>query len=132
MTVETLQKECNGALFGAVSSLTVKVQCYSSAIVALRKRLDLYANVRPVKTTPLSKSPADLFIVQENTEDLYVKEESTFDGTGGQRKVAEAIKRISERASIRIAALAGELALRRQKRRDKVHSIHSKALFHHA
>lgn len=124
-----MQKECNGALFGAVSSPTVKVQGYSSPIVALRKRLDLYANVRPVKTTPLSKSPIDLVIVRENTEDLYVKEERTFDGANGQGKVAEAIKRISERASTRIAALAGELALRRQKRRDAgAQSIHSKAL----
>ena len=43
--------------------------------------------------------------------------------------MAEAIKRISERASTRIAALAGELALRQQKRRDEgAQRIHSKAL----
>jgi homoisocitrate dehydrogenase len=85
--------------------------------VALRKKLDLYANVRPVKTTAGSGGkPIDLVIVRENTEDLYVKEETTKDTPNG--KVAEAIKRISERASSRISTIAGEIALRRQKIRD--------------
>lgn len=48
------------------------------------------------------------------------------DGVDSQGKVAEAIKLIFERASTRIAALAGELASRRQKCRDE--GIHSKAL----
>lgn len=128
-TLETLRKECDGALFGAVSSPTTKVAGYSSPIVALRKRLDLYANVRPVKTTSSHKTPIDLVIVRENTEDLYVKEERTFQATDGSGKVAEAIKRISERASFRIASMAGEIALRRQKVRDSgTQSVHSKPL----
>ena len=127
--METLREECDGALFGAVSSPTTKVAGYSSPIVALRKRLDLYANVRPVKTTPSQKLPIDLVIVRENTEDLYVKEERTFQATDGSGKAAEAIKRISERASSRIAAMAGEVALRRQKVRDSgTRSLHSRPL----
>ncbi|KAJ1672576.1 homoisocitrate dehydrogenase, partial [Spiromyces aspiralis] len=47
-TVRALQSDCDGALFGAVSSPSHKVAGYSSPIVGLRKRLDLYANVRPV------------------------------------------------------------------------------------
>lgn len=128
-TVETLKKECDGALFGAISSPTTKVAGYSSPIVALRKKLDLYANVRPVKTTPSAKTPIDLVIVRENTEDLYVKEERSFDAPDGSGKVAEAIKRISERASHRIATMAGEIALRRQKIRESgVQGVHSKPL----
>ncbi|CAL5870058.1 uncharacterized protein PFLUO_LOCUS4292 [Penicillium psychrofluorescens] len=113
-TVDTLKKECDGALFGAVSSPSTSVAGYSSPIVALRKKLDLFANVRPVKTTVGSSNgkPIDLVIVRENTEDLYVKEERTVEGPNG--KVAEAIKRISERASSRISTIAGEIALRRQ------------------
>ncbi|KAJ5487637.1 hypothetical protein N7530_001937 [Penicillium desertorum] len=113
-TVDTLKKECDGALFGAVSSPSTKVAGYSSPIVALRKKLDLYANVRPVKTTAGNSNgkPIDLVIVRENTEDLYVKEERTIEGPNG--KVAEAIKRISENASFRISNIAGEIALRRQ------------------
>ena len=124
-----MKKECDGALFGAVSSPTTKVAGYSSPIVALRKKLDLYANVRPVKTSASVKSPIDLVIVRENTEDLYVKEERTFDSSDGSGKIAEAIKRISERASSRIATMAGEIALRRQKIRDRgVQSVHSSPL----
>lgn len=101
------------------SSPTTATKGYSSPIVALRKRLDLYANVRPVKSvapTPAFPDPIDLVIVRENTEDLYVKEEKTYDGPDG--KVAEAIKRISERASSRIATMAGDIAVRRQRVRD--------------
>ncbi|KAH8669523.1 putative homoisocitrate dehydrogenase [Tricladium varicosporioides] len=126
-TVEILKNECDGALFGAVSSPSKAVKGYSSPIVALRKRLDLYANVRPVKSVMTAKNPIDMVIVRENTEDLYVKEEKTYDGPDG--KVAEAIKRISEKASFRIATMAGEIALRRQKIRDSgAPSIHKSPL----
>ncbi|OAA37458.1 homoisocitrate dehydrogenase precursor [Metarhizium rileyi] len=127
VTVDVLQKECDGALFGAVSSPTHAVKGYSSPIVALRKRLDLYANVRPVKTTMSAIKPIDMVIVRENTEDLYVKQEKTFDSPDG--KVAEAIKRISERASFRIATMAGDIAVRRDKtRRSGAGSIHKQPL----
>lgn len=74
-TVDVLKKECDGALFGAVSSPTTKVAGYSSPIVALRKKLGLYANVRPVKSVEGIGRPVDMVIVRENTEDLYIKEE---------------------------------------------------------
>ncbi|RFU77509.1 homoisocitrate dehydrogenase [Trichoderma arundinaceum] len=125
-TIDVLRNECQGALFGAVSSPTHAVKGYSSPIVALRKRLDLYANVRPVKTVLTAAKPIDMVIVRENTEDLYVKQETTRDTPEG--KVAEAIKRISEKASFRIAAMAGDIALRRQKIRESTPSIHSKPL----
>jgi len=128
-TVEVLKNECDGALFGAVSSPSKAVKGYSSPIVALRKRLDLYANVRPVKSVGTARNPIDMVIVRENTEDLYVKEEKTYDAADGSGKVAEAIKRISEKASFRIATMAGEIALRRQKIRDSgVSSIHKSPL----
>ncbi|KAG8156951.1 hypothetical protein KVR01_013173 [Diaporthe batatas] len=120
-TVDTLKAECDGALFGAVQSPSKAVKGYSSPIVALRKKLDLYANVRPVKgvASSLHGQPAvDMVIVRENTEDLYVKEEKTVEGGPGGRPVAEAIKRISGRASYRIAEMAGQIAQRRQKMRD--------------
>ncbi|KAI5457957.1 hypothetical protein BGZ63DRAFT_427256 [Mariannaea sp. PMI_226] len=126
-TVEVLKNECDGALFGAVSSPTQAVKGYSSPIVALRKRLDLYANVRPVKSVMTAAKPIDMVIVRENTEDLYVKQETTRDTPEG--KVAEAIKRISEKASFRIASMAGDIALRRQKLRDSgAPSIHKSPL----
>jgi homoisocitrate dehydrogenase len=88
----------------------------------------LYANVRPVKSISTSASPVDLVIVRENTEDLYVKEEKTYTAADGS-KVAEAIKRITEKASWNIASMAGDIALRRQRVRDQgASSIHSRPL----
>lgn len=124
-TVEALKSDCDGALFGAVSSPTVKTEGYSSPIVALRKKMGLYANVRPVKSIVGARNPVDLVIVRENTEDLYVKEEKTYTAADGS-KIAEAIKRISEKASWNISAMAGDIALRRQRVRDGgASSIHS-------
>ncbi|MGL4647870.1 MAG: isocitrate/isopropylmalate family dehydrogenase, partial [Caldilineaceae bacterium] len=68
---------CDGAIFGAVSSPSHRVEGYASPIVALRKALDLYANLRPVVSAPVagSRPNIDLLIVRENTECLYVKQE---------------------------------------------------------
>lgn len=71
--------------------------------------------------------PIDMVIVRENTEDLYVKQEVTHNTHEG--KVAEAIKRISEKASFRIATMAGDIAVRRQKIRESgASSIHKSPL----
>lgn len=83
-----------------------------------------------MKSTLSSPRPVDLVIVRENTEDLYVKEERTYAAPDGS-KIAEAIKRISETASYNIAAMAGDIALRRQRVRDGgvgAKSIHSRPL----
>ncbi|CCE84079.1 Piso0_004682 [Millerozyma farinosa CBS 7064] len=121
-TVNVLKNECDGALFGAVSSPSQKVEGYSSPIVALRKKLGLYANVRPVKAATATDKSVDMVIVRENTEDLYVKEEKTYTKEDGTR-VAEAIKRISETATSRIAKMAYNIALQRQKIRETSNAI---------
>lgn len=128
-TVDILKNECDGALFGAVSSPTTKVAGYSSPIVALRKRLGLYANVRPVKSVAGADRLVDLVTVRENTEDLYIKEERIFDAPDGT-KVAEAIKRITQTASERIGKIAFEIALQRQALReiDPSSSFHTKSV----
>jgi homoisocitrate dehydrogenase len=66
-TIQTL-KQCDGGLFGAVSSPSFKVEGYSSPIVKLRKEMDLYANVRPISSPAGSDKPIDMLIVRENTE----------------------------------------------------------------
>jgi homoisocitrate dehydrogenase len=59
---------------------------------------------------------------------LYVKEEKTYNAPDGS-KIAEAIKRISETASWNISAMAGDIALRRQRVRDGgASSIHTRPL----
>ena len=93
--------------------------------------MDLYANVRPVKSvTPKGGKEGhfgaiDMVIVRENTEDLYVKEEKTFLAPDGQGQIAEAIKRISSHASFRIANMAGIIAQRRASLRDFLSSASS-------
>ena len=90
--------------------------------------MDLYANVRPVKSSKGGRA-VDLVIVRENTECLYVKEERLTETKAGSR-VAEAIRRISEKASTRIGAMAFKIALQRQALRDDSpsSSIHTKPL----
>ncbi len=91
-----------------------------SVNVALRKTLDLYANLRPVKNVPGVKSHfenVDLILVRENTEDLYSGlEHEVVPG------VVESLKIITEKASTRIAKFAFEYAQRHG--RKKIHAIH--------
>jgi len=91
-----------------------------SVNVALRKTLDLYANLRPVKNLPGLKSRfenIDLVIVRENTEDLYSGlEHEVVPG------VVESLKIITEKASTRIARFAFEYA--KKEGRKKIHAIH--------
>lgn len=115
-TVQVLKNQCQGALFGAVQSPTTKVEGYSSPIVALRKELGLYANIRPVKSVKGTKDRhVDMVIVRENTEDLYIKIEKTYIDKATGTRVAEATKRISEIATRKIATIALDIALQRLK-----------------
>lgn len=116
-----MKEECDGAMFGSVSSPSHKVAGYSSPIVALRKHLDLYANVRPVTSVSIGGTPSphkvDMVIVRENTECLYIKkEEMSQDATTGER-VAFATRKISEGASSRIGKMAFDIAVRRGQER---------------
>jgi len=91
-----------------------------SVNVALRKKLELYANLRPVRNLPGVKSRfenVDIVIVRENTEDLYSGlEHEVVPG------VVESLKIITEKASTRIARFAFEYATR--KNRKTIHAIH--------
>jgi isocitrate dehydrogenase (NAD+) len=91
-----------------------------SVNVALRKTLDLYANLRPVKNLPGVKSRfdgVDVVIVRENTEDLYSGlEHEVVPG------VVESLKIITEKASTRIAKFAFDYS--KKNGRKKIHAIH--------
>ncbi|HEX9058220.1 MAG TPA: isocitrate/isopropylmalate dehydrogenase family protein [Ktedonobacterales bacterium] len=113
---------------------------FRSANVALRKSLDLYANLRPARSFPGMRSRydnVDLIIVRENTEDLYagieyargseeVGELIDFIGrTTGQKLSKDAaisIKYISVPASRRIVKFAFDYA--RANGRRKVTAVH--------
>ena len=93
---------------------------FTSVNVGLRKALDLYSNLRPVRNLPGVKARfdgVDLVIVRENTEDLYAGlEHEVVPG------VVESLKIITERASTRIAAFAFDYA--RRNGRARVTAIH--------
>jgi isocitrate dehydrogenase (NAD+) len=95
---------------------------YSSLTVALRKELNLYANVRPVTKLPgigpdFRTGELDLVTVRENTEGLYSGIEHEISG-----EYAESIKLTSVKGSERIAKFAFEYA--RREGRSKVTAVH--------
>src|SRR6202140_1705919 len=93
---------------------------FSSINVRLRKTLDLYANLRPVKSMPniiTRYENVDIIVVRENTEDLYSGlEHEVVPG------VVESIKIITEKASTRIAKFAFEYA--RTHGRKRITAVH--------
>ncbi len=110
-----IARKSDAALFGAVTT----VPGQKSAIITLRKELDLFANLRPVKSYPGTKSifsDLDFVIVRENTEGLYSgQEEYTPHGAQAQRV-------ITKKASRRICRFAFDYALRNG--RKKVTAVH--------
>jgi isocitrate dehydrogenase (NAD+) len=104
------------------SPLTTPVgEGFSSINVELRRRFDLYANVRPAKSFPNTRSrfPAgvDLITVRENTEGAYSAEgqETAADGQS-----AISVTRTSRKGSERIVRYAFDLARRTGRRKVTV------------
>jgi 3-isopropylmalate dehydrogenase len=106
-------KKSQACLFGAAGESAADV------IVKLRRELDLYVNLRPVKSYPGTKcifNDIDFVIVRENTEGLYSGiEEYTEEG-------ATAVRVITNKASERICRFAFEYAERTD--RKKVTAVH--------
>lgn len=106
-------KNSQACLFGAAGESAADV------IVKLRQKLDLYVNLRPVKSYPGTKSlfdDLDFVIVRENTEGLYIGiEEETEDG-------ATALRVITRKASERICRFAFEYV--KKTGRSKVTAVH--------
>lgn len=93
---------------------------FRSVNVEMRKRFDLYANVRPAKTYPgvISRyDNIDLVVVRENTEDLYAGIEHMVG-----EDAAESIKLITRKGCERIIRYAFEFAVREG--RKKVTAVH--------
>jgi 3-isopropylmalate dehydrogenase len=93
----------------------------------LRKRLDLYANIRPAKSRggfpPRCGSPVDLVVVRENTEGFYA-DRNMFAGSGEfmpTPDLALAVRKISRAGSTRIAEAAFALAMQRRKKVTAAH-----------
>ncbi len=98
----SLMRSSDSSLFGAVTS--VESPEFESPVLRFRKELDLYANIRPVKTLVQTsgRAPIDVVIVRENTEGLYNQEE-VYDDKG-----VTTYRRVSKVACERIVRYAIE------------------------
>jgi isocitrate dehydrogenase (NAD+) len=91
---------------------------FRSVNVTLRQALDLYANVRPIRSLPGIEprfEGTDIVIVRENTEDLYAGLELMI-----MPGVVQAIKLITEKACTRICEYAFDYATKMQRKRVSV------------
>ncbi len=110
-TIEAIE-DSDAALFGAIST-PLSDPSYRSPILRLRKEMDLYANVRPIKRLHPSVGLVnlDIVIVRENTEGMY---------SGVEREEEDAViteRRVSRKACERIVDFAADLCLRDGRKR---------------
>ncbi|MCS3923699.1 isocitrate/isopropylmalate dehydrogenase family protein [Methanosalsum natronophilum] len=111
-------KECDCILFGAIT--TPNDPDYKSVLLRIRKELELYANVRPIRpiaaiTGAVGHKNFDLVIVRENTECLYAGLEEIYEDRAYTTRV------ITRNGSERVAKYACKLANARRKHLTIVH-----------
>jgi len=111
-------KGCDCILFGAIT--TPPDPNYKSVLLTIRKELDMYANIRPIRPLPsvqgiLGRSDFNFVIVRENTEGLYSGIEEIGQDISWTKRV------ITRKGSERIAEYACKLA---KKRRNQVVIVH--------
>jgi isopropylmalate/isohomocitrate dehydrogenase-like protein len=109
-------RDSDAILFSAVTS-PPNIRNYKSAIVTLRRELDLYSNVRPCRAfpnTPCLREGIDLTIVRENTEGMYSGIEWREGDTAYSKRV------ISKKGSERIIRYAFEYAKENSKKKVTV------------
>lgn len=111
---ETLElcESSDAILFGATQSPMEKVEGYISPILNLRRRLNLYANLRPAM-----RDDIDMLVVRENTEGMYSGRERV--EADGQIAILERV--ITAGASERITKVACEQAMSRRRKLTIVH-----------
>jgi 3-isopropylmalate dehydrogenase len=121
-------REVDGVILGPVSHYEYppREQGGINPSGALRTRFELYANIRPCRSRPdlsILRKPMDLVIVRENTEGFY-SDRNMFAGSGEfmpDPDMAFSIRKITARASARVARAAFELARRRRRKLTAVH-----------
>ena len=112
-------KKTDACLFGAAGETAADV------IVRLRQEMDLFANLRPVKSYPGTNSlfkDLDFMIVRENTEGMYIGKEDYIKDESGNIIGATAERLITKKASERICNYAFQYA--KNNNRKKVTGVH--------
>jgi isocitrate/isopropylmalate dehydrogenase len=121
-------KAADGVILGPVSHNTYPPVAEGGLNPSgeLRKRLDLFANIRPARTRPgmppRCGKPVDLVVVRENTEGFYA-DRTMFMGSGEfmpTPDLAMALRKITREGSTRIVEAAFRIAMRRPRRKITV------------
>ena len=129
LSVVDKAKAADGVLLGPVShnDYPPAAQGGLNPSGELRKRLDLYANIRPARSRqgfpPRCGKPVDLVVVRENTEGFYA-DRSMYLGPGEFMPTADlalAVRKITRQGSTRIAESAFRLAMQRRRKVTAVH-----------
>jgi 3-isopropylmalate dehydrogenase len=143
MTPEVLEKcrHADGIVLGPVSHADYPPRSEGGVNISseLRIKLDLFANVRPSRSREglkhWGRTPMDLVIVRENTEGFY-SDRNMFQGVGEfmpDPDMALSVRKVTAKASSRIACTAFELARKRRRKVTAVHKVNvlkvSEALF---
>lgn len=115
-TIELVQSS-DATLAGAFTSPSYKVEGHHGAIRYMRRKLDLFANLRPARSRAIAGcfEGVDMLMVRENTQGLYVEQERRY----GEVAIADAV--VTRPASERIARVACQQA---RKRKGKLAIIH--------
>ncbi|KXS44465.1 MAG: isopropylmalate/isohomocitrate dehydrogenase [Methanolobus sp. T82-4] len=111
-------KSCDCILFGAVT--TPPDPNYKSVLLTIRKELDMYANIRPIKPLPclscsFEREDFNFVIVRENTEGLYSAIEEIGEDVSYTKRI------VTRKGSKRIAEYACKLAKSRKNELTIVH-----------
>jgi len=120
--------EVDGVILGPVSHYEYPSRADGgiNPSAELRVAFQLYANIRPCRSRPdlsILRRPMDLVIVRENTEGFY-SDRNMFAGSGEfmpDPDMAFSIRKITAKASARVARAAFELARRRKRKVTAVH-----------
>ena len=128
VTPELVKKveEADGLILGPTDTYVYKGEGQINPSMFFRKRLDLFANIRPARTypgVPIRVNPFDLVVVRENTEGFYADRNMA---SGGSEMlvtpdVVVSLRRITRECCERIARAGFELAQRRRKKVTLVH-----------
>ncbi len=110
-------KASDATLAGAFTSPNYQAPGHFGAIRYMRRKLDLFANLRPARSRPIPGSfqGIDMLMVRENTQGLYVEQERRYEGVA----IADAV--VTQSASERIARVALEQARMRRKKLAVIH-----------
>ncbi len=117
---------CEGWLLGPLTTHLYNGSSMTNVSGLLRKKFELYANVRPVHSlpgVPCLYKDVDLVVVRENTEGFYA-DRNLLDGNGEFRpdeNTVLSVRVVTRRMSLRLARIAFELARGRRRKLTIVH-----------